>query len=424
MKLNLTKTLLLGLGFLGVNAIWAIYNAFVPTLLEHKFGLSLTRIAFFMTLDNSLALVIQPPIGTWSDKLRTPIGRRMPFILVGAPLAALAFAWMPLAPILPLFVVCTVSLLASMALWRTPVMALMADVTPPELRSQVSGIVSFMGGVGSIIASFGGAYLAGYNAAFPFWLGSVLVTVAAGLLIFYVKEPPQYATEVTQISEAQPGFFASLRELFTDRNTNVLFLLAALVSLMIGYTAVEGFFPLYAWHQLGWDAARSAFLLGESALAFVVFAIPAGNLGAKFGRRRTIMLGLLMMAALIALIYFLPATQLKTPLFSARALRALTLMDAILLLVGLSWALVIIHPLAMLSNLVDNARLGTYTGLYYGFTSLAAIIGPNLNAKVVQHSGGDYNTVMIFAPFTFILAWALMWGVREPKLGARAVEIN
>ncbi len=415
MKLDYRKTFLLGLGFLGVSAIWSIYNAFVPAFLDRKFGLSPVWIAFFMTLDNTTALLIQPPTGVWSDKIRTPIGRRMPFILVGAPLAALAFAFLPLAPILPLFVICTSTLLIAMALWRTPVMALMADVTPPDLRSQASGVISFMGGVGGVIAYFGGAAVGDRNVAYPFWLGSVVVLVAAILLFLYVKEPREYASETTEISEAQPGFLASLRELFTDKNKNALFLLGALVCLMVGYTAIEGFFTLYAQHHLGWDAAQSSRLLGQLSLVFVIFAVPSGNLGTKFGRRRTIMTGLLMMTTLIGLIYVLPVASLKTPLFTIPVFGTISIVGALLMLVGIAWALVIIHPLPMLSNMVDNSRLGTYTGLYYGFTSLAAIIGPNLNGWVVEWSGRNYNTVMLFAPFSFALAWALMWGVKETQ---------
>ncbi len=83
-----------------------------------------------MTLDNIAAIFIQPPVGAWSDRLRTPIGRRMPFILIGAPVGALAFGLIPLAAALPLFVACTSTLLLSMAFWRTPVVALMPDITP------------------------------------------------------------------------------------------------------------------------------------------------------------------------------------------------------------------------------------------------------------------------------------------------------
>lgn len=414
MKLDYRKTLLLGLGFLGVSALWGIYTAFVPTFLDQKFHLSPLWIGFFLTLDNITALFVQPPIGVWSDKLRTPIGRRMPFILVGAPLGALAFALVPLAPVLPLFLMCTGTLLVAMALWRTPVMALMADVTPPALRSPASGVISFMGGVGGIIAYFGAAPLFRINSAYPFYLGAAVVLVAASLLLLFVKEPKQYTAQSTEVSEAQPGFLASLSELFNGQNQSALCLLGALVCLMVGYTAVEGFFSLYTLNHLGWDAGKSSVLLGLVSLIFVIFAIPSGNLGARIGRRRTIMAGLILMAALIALIHVTPVATLKKSLFSVPGIGAISVIAIMLMGVGLAWALVIIHPLPMLSTMVDNSRVGTYTGLYYGFTSLAAIIGPILNGWVVEVSGKNYNSVMLFAPFAFAFAWLLMWGVREP----------
>ena len=64
------------------------YNAFVPIFLANKFHLAPAFIGFFMTLDNIAALFIQPPVGAWSDRLRTPMGRRLPFILIGAPITA------------------------------------------------------------------------------------------------------------------------------------------------------------------------------------------------------------------------------------------------------------------------------------------------------------------------------------------------
>ena len=150
MKLSYPKTFLLGFGFFGVSVIWGTYNAFVPLILANKFNLTPALIGFFMTLDNIAALLIQPPVGAWSDRLRTPLGRRLPFILIEAPVGALVFGLIPLVSVLPLFVACTTTLLISMAFWRTPVIALMPDITPSKYRSQANGIINFMGGVGSI----------------------------------------------------------------------------------------------------------------------------------------------------------------------------------------------------------------------------------------------------------------------------------
>jgi Na+/melibiose symporter-like transporter len=121
MKFSYGKTFLLGLGFFGVNVIWSIYNAYVPVFLQDRFALAAGFIGIFMTLDNIAALFIQPIVGAWSDNLRTRIGRRLPFILVGAPIAAIAFIFLPLAQSLFLFFLSALMLLLSMAIWRTPV---------------------------------------------------------------------------------------------------------------------------------------------------------------------------------------------------------------------------------------------------------------------------------------------------------------
>jgi maltose/moltooligosaccharide transporter len=237
MKFNYGKIFLLGFGFFGVSVIWSVYNAFVPVFLSEKFGLEPAWIGFFMTLDNIAALFILPPVGSWSDRLRTPIGRRMPFILAGAPISALAFGLIPLAAVLPLFVACTSTLLLSMALWRTPVVALMPDITPSAKRSQANGIINFMGGIGAIIAFLLGSSLYKQNPNFPFWMGSGLVILAAVLVFIFIKEPKEY-----QESEKQPDLFASLGEVVQDRDKSALRLFLAIFFWFVGYNAIEAFF--------------------------------------------------------------------------------------------------------------------------------------------------------------------------------------
>ena len=190
MKFNYGKTFLLGFGFFGVSVIWAIYNAFVPLFLANKFDLAPALIGFFMTLDNIAAFFIQPPVGAWSDRLRTPIGRRMPFILIGAPVGALAFGLIPLAAVLPLFVACTSTLLLSMAFWRTPVVALMPDITPSQLplAGQRHHQLHGRDGRDHRLPGRRPACMRS-TTAYPFWLGSVLVIVASLLVFVFIREP-------------------------------------------------------------------------------------------------------------------------------------------------------------------------------------------------------------------------------------------
>lgn len=408
MKFNYSKIFLLGFGFFGVSVIWGIYNAFVPIFLSERFGLSAVWIGFFMTLDNIAALFIQPPVGAFSDRLRTPIGRRMPFILVGAPLGALAFGLIPTVAVLPLFVACTSTLLLSMAMWRTPVVALMPDITPSQYRSQANGIINFMGGVGAIISFLGGSALYKLNPNFPFWLGSFLVILAAVLVFIFVREPKEYEEKARQ-----PGMFASLVEVWNDRERSALRLFFAIFCWFVAYNATEAFFTLYAKNHLGMDEADGTRLLGQLSLLFVLFSLPSGFIGSRVGRRLTIMAGIVLMGSLILATYFLPAATLTTELTRLPILGGVPVLGLILMAIGIAWALININSLPMVVDMTENSRLGTFTGLYYLFSTLAAIAGPNINGWIIELSGNNYNTIMLFSPLFMAAAFVLMAGVRR-----------
>lgn len=407
-KFNYGKIFLLGFGFFGVSVIWGTYNAFVPLFLANKFGLSAGWIGFFMTLDNIAALLIQPPVGAWSDRIRTKIGRRMPFILIGAPIGALVFGLIPLAAVLPLFVACTSTLLLSMALWRTPVVALMPDLTPSQYRSQANGIINFMGGIGSIISFLVGSMLYKLNPAFPFWLGSALVILATVLLFAFIREPKDFSAP-----EKQPSMFDSLKELFKDPDPSGIRILFAIFFWFVAYNAVEAFFSLYVNKYLGLEESEGARLLSQLSLLFVIFALPAGKIGASLGRRKTISLGLFGMIATVASIFLLPQSVLTVQLAKLPVLGVVPVLGVILMLAGISWALININSLPMVVDMTEPARIGTFTGLYYLFSTLAAIAGPNLFGQIVRLSNENYNMVMAASPIFFVVALVLMWGVKR-----------
>jgi Na+/melibiose symporter-like transporter len=408
MKFNYGKIFLLGFGFFGVSVIWGVYNAFVPIFLADRFGLAPALIGFFMTLDNIAALFIQPPVGVWSDRIHTKIGRRMPFILIGAPIGAVAFGLIPMAAVLPLFVACTTTLLLSMAFWRTPVVALMPDITPSKYRSQANGVINFMGGLGAIISFIGGGALYKLSPNFPFWMGSGLVILAALLVFAFIREPKEY-----QASEKQPGMWESLREVLADKEKSAIRLFLAIFFWFLGYTAIEAFFTLYAKYHLGLNEADGSRLLGHLSLFFVIFALVSGFIGGKIGRRVTIMAGLALIGALILAMFFIPPTVLTTVLTKLPVLGTIPVISLFLMAAGIAWALININSLPMVVDMTTTARLGTYTGLYYLFSTLSAIVGPNINGWAVQLTGKNYNAVMIIAPVFMLVAFVLMIGVHR-----------
>jgi maltose/moltooligosaccharide transporter len=487
MKFKYGKIFLLGFGFFGVSVIWGVYNAFVPIFLADKFHVSPGVIGFFMTLDNVAALFIQPPVGAWSDRVRTRWGRRIPFIIIGAPVSAVAFGLIPVAAALPFFVACTSTLLLSAALWRTPVVALMPDITPSPKRSQANGIINFMGGIGTIIALQTGGMLFDMSPQFPFWLGSILVLLAALVVFLFIKEPKEYEDVPTEGTNSVSGFFTfcrehllvtligalasagimallartfpvlqtagsqiglppflvlavaflfiwfvylyvfyMAREVIFEKERSGLLILLAIFFWFIGFSAVETFFTLYAKNHLGLTAGTGATLLSVLPLFFVLFAIPSGFIAGKIGRRTTISIGLVILIGMMILLYLLPAKTLLTGLFPLPLVgipvteggpRMLTIAGLLLIFGGIGWACVNINSLPMIVDLTVAEKIGMYTGLYYLFSTLSAIVGPISNGVAIELFN-NYNIIMALAPIFFFIALVLMLFVRRGEAPA------
>lgn len=414
-KFNYGKLFLIGFGFFGTSVLWSLYNTYVPILLEQKFFLDSAQIGFFMSLDNIAALFIQPPVGAWSDRLRTKLGRRLPFILIGAPISAVAFGLVPLASSLPLFVACTVTTILAMAFWRTPVVALMPDVTPSRLRSQANGIINFMGGLGLVLGTSIGAMLVKQNQALPFWFGSLLVLIAAALVLIFVREPKVYEDNP---NVEKPDLWKSLKDLFTSKYDGAIRIFLAIFFWFIAYNAIEAFLSLYGINHLGLDQSGAGKLITSVGFSFLLFAIPAGFIGAKFGRKRTIGVGLLIMIFVLLATYFLPKETLIQVHGRLPILGDIFTLTILLLLAGIGWACININSLPVVVDLTDPIHIGTFTGLYYLFSTLAAIAGPNINGWIVKLTGNNYATIFIIGPIFMAAALVMILRLKsgEAKL--------
>lgn len=419
-KFNYGKTFLLGFGFFAVMVAWSVYNSFVPLFLANRFSLNPAAIGFFMTLDNIAALLLQPTIGSLSDRTRTKIGRRLPFMLVGAPIAAVAFLLAPAVAVpllnipaearLPLFVACTMTFMLSMAIWRTPVVALMPDVTPSKYRSQANGVINFMGGIGSIIAFLIGSKLYDIKPQYPFWLASVLILVGVLLVFAFIREPRIYDENPNL---EKPNLWKSLVQIFRDKQHNAIRIFLAIFFWFVAMNAIETFITLYANHSLGMTEARSVSLMTLNSLAFVIMALPAGLIGGKIGRKRTISIGLVVMILVMTSIFFIPAGTLTRELFKIPVLGAVPVVGLMLVFAGLGWALININSLPVVVDLTDVTQIGTFTGLYYLFSTLAAIAGPNINGWIVKLTGNNYSSIFIIGPIFMVAALISILGMKS-----------
>lgn len=388
MKLDVKKTFLLGLGFFAVSLVWPLYNVYVPIFLR-DFLDSQFQINAIMTLDNILAVSLIPFIASLSDRTHTRFGRRMPFLMIGIPLSAIAFVLLPNYTGFISFMVIITVLNFSMVIFRAPTVALMPDITPPPLRSKANGIINFMGGLASVFVLVGGSFLYRANRNYPFVLTAIMMIFALGMLMKFIKEPKIGE----KAAEDRISIRASIREIWSSDDKSTLYILLAIFFWFVGYQGVEATFSNYCVQFLGLTVSDASLILGFFALSFLTFSIPAGFIGSKLGKRKTILIGLVGDA-----IVFIALAMIGT-IFPFNQI----IMMVLMLIGGFFWALININSYPLVVEKTSEEKIGTFTGLYYFSSSLAAISGPLLLGGIIDLT--SFVATFIFTAFAYLTAF-------------------
>lgn len=425
---DIKKALYLGSGLFAAQFLWTLYNNYMPIFLQAGnsafqnntsalgFGLSAGMAGFIMTLDNIAGFFLQPIMGPLSDRTRTRFGRRMPFILILGPISAIAFALIPLGPnmitqavngnvsalIFPfiLTMIFAIVMLLSMALWRTPLFALMPDIFPSVLRSKANAVINLMAGIGSIIALVLGGMLFKISLIFPFILGGVITILAVVLLFIKIKEPKEYI----ESAESEGGFsvLKEIQKIPKDSIFSLVFLLLCVFFYLFGYNAIETFFSSFIATKFNLSAGQAGNILALVALSFLVFAFPSAMLASKFGRKKTMLLGLVVFCISLVAIY---------------CSNNLLVIECILPVCGFAWALVNINGLPMvLDSSTDEKMMGTYSGFYFIAATLGGVLGPFLNGLFIELNSNNYNTIFIVCPVCFFLSFLFLLCVKKGEV--------
>ena len=377
--------------------------------------MSSTLIGLVMTIDNVLAILLLPYLGSLSDRTRTRLGRRRPYILAGSVLALVFFLLVPAASAserLALMMLVIAALNLSMALFRSPVIALMPDITPSRFRSQANGIINFMGGLGALLVFFGGKPLYDRRVALPFVVGGLLMFAASLLVVILIREPlperkdagrePAPAARFS-LAESFRALLANLKDVFAAEKS-LLFILLSILCWFIGFNAIETFFTSYAKYHLGMKESTGALILGFFSVTFMAGSLGAGSLAVRLGRRRTIRIGLVVVCAAMLL---------------ALILRSFLPLAVVFAVGGLGWSLVNVNSLPMVVDMTTLQKVGGYTGLYYFFSQAANIIAPPAAGALIDSFG--YASLMVFASVLFLAAFFIMSLVRRGEVvGKRA----
>lgn len=404
MKLNYKRTTLIGLAFLSISAFWQMYDNIIPLILKNTFLLGETYTGVIMAADNILALFLLPIFGSLSDKVSTPIGKRMPFVLVGT---GLAFTFLMLLDYsnksrnLLLFVGTLFFLLIAMGLYRSPAVALMPDLTPKPLRSKGNAIINLMGAVGGVYTLIMIQVLVGSGDTpdyFPLFLSvGLLMLVSVAVLFLTIKENKLRAEINIDEPEHEKEAPKSTSELPPEVKRSLFFILISIALWFISYNAVTTAFSRYATHVWGMQNGGYANCLMVGTVAAIISYIPIGHIASRLGRKKTIMLGIVLLASCFLAASFMNQYHWIMNIFFA--------------IIGFAWAAIGVNSLPMVVEMSAAGDVGKYTGLYYTFSMAAQVVTPILSGFLLEHV--SYRTLFPYAVIFAALAFVTMSQVKH-----------
>ena len=440
MKLDLKRTVLVGMAFLSICAFWQMYDSVVPLILTNTFHMDQVFSGAIMAADNILALFLLPLFGGLSDKCTSKLGRRKPFILRGTLLAVCLMMLLPLldnsyfaAPAgwkLVGFVMVLGLLLVAMGTYRSPAVALMPDVTPKPLRSKGNAIINLMGAVGGIIyliltsVLYSGKRTAGmahvsYTLLFAIVAGIMLLALA--VLMFTIDEPA-LAAEQAEYEAAHPedtvAEVTESGELPAQVKRSLAFLLVSISLWFFGYNAISTWFTTYASNVWSMPLGSATMCLTIATAGAIVSYIPVGNIASKVGRKKTILFGvcLLSLSFFMGFVYTCFSSEFSPILY------------LLFICVGIAWASINVNSLPMVVEMCKGGEVGKFTGYYYTFSMAAQTLTPVVSGWLIQTVG--YKALFPYSAIAVALAFVTMQFVKhgdttcEVKKGLEAFDVD
>ena len=411
MKLNYKRTFFIGFAFLAISAFWQMYDNIVPLILQNTFHLSESVIGVIMAIDNVLAVFLLPIIGTFSDKVDTPLGKRTPFIIGGTAAAVILMLMLPVADKMGnmiLFVVALGATLLAMAMYRSPAVALMPDLTPKPLRSKANAIINLMGAIGGVYTLILISTLVGEGKTpsyLSIFIGVAFIMVLSVVMLLITTNEKKIAKQIAlEYPEQEEEVLVTAEgKLEPAVKKSLILILLSVLFWFAAYNAVTTAFSRYAVTVWGMENGGYANCLMTATVAAIISYIPIGIIASKIGRKKTILIGIALMGSCFLMAAFMPEYH--------------PIINVGFCMIGFGWAAIGVNSLPMVVEMSKSGDIGKYTGLYYTFSMSAQIATPILSGMLLDFV--SYRTLfpyaVVFSALAFITMSMVKHGDNRPE---------
>lgn len=320
------------------------------------------------------------------------------------------------------FIALLLVILVSMAVFRSPAVALMPDVTLKPLRSKANAVINLMGSAGGILVLVLGMVFAtsAVRNSLMNYIGYFAVIAAimlAALVVFMLTvRENEWAAEMQQQSvelglEDKEEAATGERKLSVDEVKSLIFLLLSIVLWFFGYNAVTSKYSVYASNILHKDYNLTLIIAQAAA---IISYLPVGFIASRVDRKKTILAGVIMLTAAFTTASFMSA---ESPTM---------LMNAMFALAGIAWATINVNSFPMVVEMCSGGNVGKYTGFYYTASMAAQVATPMLSGLLMDRMG--MHVLFPYAAVFTALAFVTMLFVRhgdskpEAKWGLEALD--
>jgi maltose/moltooligosaccharide transporter len=430
-KLSFWQIFNLSFGFMGVQIGYSLQNGNTSRILS-ALGANVEHLSFFWLAAPLAGLIVQPIVGLSSDKTWTRLGRRVPFILVGAIISALAMFFMPnsqsfayLVP--PLFFGAFMLLFmdTSFNVTMQPFRALVGDMVSEEQRNQGYAVQSFLINTGAVVGSllpFALTWLGVSNTPavgekvapsviWSFYFGGATLLLSVLWTTFSIKEyPPAEYEEYHGISKEEKSH-NSLSDLLKEIPTTMWRL--AIVqffswfSLFLMWVYTTSGVAQNVWHTVPADSTSKAFneagnwvgvIFAAYSLFAALFSIVMGHLATRFGRKTVYSISLFLGGAGLISVVFIHS---QYALFLS------------MIGIGIAWAAILAMPYAILSAALPASKMGVYMGLFNATITIPQITAGLLGGVLLTFLGGKAVMMLAVAGLSMVLAGFSVYFVKE-----------
>ncbi len=320
------------------------------------------------------------------------------------------------------FIALLLVILVSMAVFRSPAVALMPDVTLKPLRSKANAVINLMGSAGGILVLVLGMVFATSAVrnslmSYTAYFAVIAAIMLAALVVFMLTvRENEWAAEMQQQSvelglEDKEEAATGERKLSVDEVRSLIFLLLSIVLWFFGYNAVTSKYSVYASNILHKDYNLTLIIAQAAA---IISYLPVGFIASRVGRKKTILAGVVMLTAAFTTAAFMSA---ESPTM---------LMNAMFALAGIAWATINVNSFPMVVEMCSGGNVGKYTGFYYTASMAAQVATPMLSGLLMDRMG--MHVLFPYAAVFTALAFVTMLFVRhgdskpEAKLGLEALD--